>query len=417
MPTNTLPQPELELEVLASITSLERLAEVRSGGVTTDTFTDYPHIFEFVQDYIREYGKDVPSKALLEQKFGFALPEAPADVDYRVRLLVEREVSRKAHLVLEKGIDLLVHQEKPSDAVNYLLMELSKLRRHKRVTRNTTDKNALSRLDSYLEKAEILAKGGNIGLHTGLEFFDKEQLGLVPGNFLGVFGNTGIGKSWLIQYIACSMYIQGARVLFVSPEMSVPEVEARWDTLVGALHGVQLSNMGLMRGTDVNIQRYREFLESVANRADWETCSASDTGMAFTLGGIEDMVMQFKPTVLALDGIPLVGVDNRSSKGEMWQRIADVSYGLKNMSELYGMVVLASNQAVRDGETKEDLALKDSAYGYAFVQACDRVLSISKPRDGNPEKERSIRVVKTRAGKKSETSFRVAWDVDAGIIG
>lgn len=411
-------QQELEEAVLANMDSLESYVTVKGAKVSSESFTFFPQVFSFIEDYVRESGgKTLPSKELLQKQFSVSLPEA-RDRDFYVKELLERELGRKTQGVLEIGINLLVEEQKPSEAVNYLLASLAKLRKQTRITRSVTDQNALERLDHFLEKQEKERQGIKIGLRTGLSFFDEEQLGLTPGNFLGIMGNTNVGKSWLLQYISSVMYVDGARVLFISPEMSVEEVEARWDTLVGRLFGVELSNMGIMRGRGVNVAAYREFLEKVKERKDWLTCCASDVGNSFTVGGIEDLALQFKPDVVALDGIPLIGLDGKASKTEVWQRVSEVSYTLKNMAEAHGFVVMATNQATRETELKEDVHLKDIGYSYAFAQACDRVLAISAPREPErQEHERLVRLIKARVGSKSSQVVHINWDVDKGIIG
>lgn len=410
-----LDQRTVEESVLAQLDSLDSLSIVRASGITEDSFDVYPHVYRFVHDYVREYGSGVPSSKLLLDTFGIALPEK-GDSEFFIDELKKREIDKKTRIVLERGIDLLNNGEgTPNNAIAFLLVELAGLRRQKRLTRSLTDKEASSRLDRYLDRARAAKSGLTIGLKAGLSFLDEDQAGLFRGNLVGIIGNTTVGKSWLLEYISVVSYVESnSRVLFISPEMSIDQIERRWDTLVGRHLGMEFSNMGLMRGLGIDIKKYKTFLERVKTRSDWMTCEASDLGKSFTLSAIEDLTTQFKPTLVAVDGLPLLGSEV-NSKASQWERLADIAYGLKNFAKSHDVLVIVTNQATRDAEGKEDPKLKDSGYSYAFVQACDQVIMISSPND-DQESTKLVRLLKVREGKTSKKLIKLIWDVDRGVI-
>ena len=414
-------QRDIERAVISFIDSPDKLAILRSQRVMKESFVIYPQVYTFIEQYAREYIEEgVPSKELLQSKFSLVLP-AQQDSAFFIKELKKRELGRQAHTVLEQGIELLVGNDDPEQAVTHLIRELSKLGRGSKVTRSLTDGKALERLDRYLQRKDAVDQGMTIGLQTGLFFFDEDSIGLAPGNLVGIIGNTSVGKSWLLEYISLAAYIKNeARVLFISPEMTIDEIEVRWDTLAARFHGVEFSNLGLARGRGIDVDAYKAFLEKVQTRKDWITCEANEQGGAFTLAAIEDLASQTNPDVVAIDGLPLLGTEKGYKGAAQWERLADIVSGLKNLAKTRNYVIIITNQATRDAEGRDDPRLKDSGYSYAFVQACDQVVMISVAKDENRvEREdlKLVRLMKRRVGKKTSRPIEIRWDVDRGIIG
>lgn len=408
-------QQVIEKAVLASLRSAEDLATIHEHQISEESFVALPQVFCFIANYIREFGGKSPSTSLLKSQFGVELEDVE-DVPFYIAELKRRELGRNVHRVLERGIDLLGEEGGAETASAYLLAELARVRHVKRVTRSVTDGDALTRFDKYIERREQVRQGSTIGLRTGLSCFDADQVGLKPGNLLGIVGNTNVGKSWLLMHIATTAYAEsGARVLFISPEMTVEEVEARWDTLMGRLCGVELSNIGLARGRGVNEDAYKRFVEAVRERKDWITCEASDLGGSFTLSAIEDLIIQTRPDVVAVDGLPLL-VAEGAPRAAQWEQLAATSKGLKNLAKSYRTVMIVTNQATREAEGRESMRLRDTGYSYAFVQNCDQVIMISTPTEEVSNKK-LISLMKVRVGKVSPGPVAITWDVDRGIIG
>lgn len=408
-------QQQVEKRVLASIDSLKSFTALKTSGVHEGTFVQYKEVFQFIEGYVREYGK-VPSRELLYEKFSLELPE-PGDTEFYVKEFRKNELKRKTHELMEESIQLLVEEDKPEEAIKHLSSGLLKIKRNLggRVTCALTDGEALQRLDEYLERKQKADKGLSIGIKTGLSFFDEDLGGLESGALLGIVANTSVGKSWGLLYVGCTAYADGNRVLFISPEMTIKQIERRWDVVMAYKYGVELSNLGLIRGMGVNIERYRQFLEAVQERQDWMTADSNEIGSAFTPSTIEDLIIDFKPKVVCVDGLPLIMADG-DTKAVQWEKVKGISNALKTMAKAHSVLMVVTNQAVRGAEGKEDIGPGDSGYSYAFVQDCDYAVMLARTKDKR-EDIRLVRPMKVREGRQSLTPIEIHWAVDRGAIG
>lgn len=407
-------QQVIEQGVLASITSLNSYTGLKSAGVTFDSFNAYAEVFTFIESYVKEYNKP-PSKELVEGKFSLRLVESP-DVEYLVKELKRREFSRRTHDIIAKSIEFLDGEDNAEEAIATLSREILQLRQSQtgRVTRDMTDGDAMKRLDEYLERKAKADKGLMIGVKTGLSFFD-ELGGLETGTLLGVVANTAVGKSWMLLYLGCMAYCDNARVLFISPEMTIKQIGRRWDVVLAHQYGVELSNIGLIRGTGINVERYRQFLTAVQERHDWMTVDADEVGSAFTPNTIEDLIVEFKPGVVCIDGLPLIEYEG-ASKMAQWEKMQKISHALKTMAKAHSVVMMVSNQAVRGAEGKENLSPGDSGYSYSFSQTCDYAVMLARTKD-NRENVRLVRPMKMREGQQPSMAIELDWAVDKGAIG
>lgn len=406
-------QRVIEQTVISSIKSFDDLMSLRSKLVTEGSFVIYPDVFRFIVSFSRDYKGQIPSMDVIQQNFTYFSPQTSENIDYFIDKLTESELSRKATKVISAGIEILEEQKKPREAVSYITSELSRLKAQDQVTRSRTDKDALKRLDKYIEKEGRVSRGLTVGLRTGISFFEEQFLGWVPGNLIGIIGSTKIGKSWLALYLGCVVHFDGKRVLFISPELSIDEAEARWDTIDAQMKGFEFSNIGLMRGRAIDVEKYRQFLEECSEREDWFTFVSSEEQGPFTLESITDLTTTYKPDLVIVDGVPLIE-DKEEKQG--WEKIKRISYGLKSLATSKGIVIVATNQATRGAADKETPRLGDVGYGYSFVQACDKVLLLSKASEGD-KKKRLLRLTGVRVGESAEEATEISFDVDIGVIG
>jgi len=406
---------EIERKILSSINSLDRLSHLKLSNINQFSFVVYRDIYNFIADYYKNYSS-FPAKALLEASFTNFIKDDEAsdsEFEYLISELNKVDVQRKANKILEKGITLL--QNDPMAAVDYLVNKLALVKKPVKYAYNYTDKNAMKRLELYEEKMLKRKSGIQIGIKTGISFFDEKYIGWNPGNLIGIVARLGVGKSFMLLYLACIAYEDGRKVLFISPEMTIEEVEARWDVILAYLRGYKFSNEALLSGGKVNKSEYAEFLETTKERSDWVTYDSYE-GKQFSVSVINSLIQEHQPDLVAIDGLPLLSDD--LGAGQSWENVKNVSYGLKSVAQQNKVVALVTTQATREASKRNDSQLPELhqvAYGDAFAQAANMILTIGEDKK-NPN-IRYIKIPKNRNGRIYTKRAKISFDVDIGRIG
>jgi len=260
-----------------------------------------------------------------------------------------------------------------------------------------------------IKRKETIESGKFVGIRTGLDIFDNNLTGWQDGDLTAIVGRVGSGKSWLLMYFASIAYLEGKRVLYLSPEMSTYEVNQRLDTIVSAQMGNALTNDDIKYG-NVDLKDYKAFLERLKVRKDWKNVD-SDGGKSFNLQSIQNEVDSFKPDLLCIDGFLLVQA-NRGEEG--WLALLGLAYGLKNIAMNNKIPILATAQASRKSDG--DIPTMVEVYGGdALAQASSVVIMMAI--NAQEEKKRSITIPKIRNMKNITKAFQISFDVNRGIIG
>ena len=403
-------QKDIETSIISSIKTIEDFSDLILQGISVESFIIYRELFEFISKYYHKYNK-LPSRMVIKAEFpDFIFSSENGDErKYLVDKLIQSECKRKAINILNKGSDLLLQDT--YSGIDFIVSKLSSIRKPYSYSKSYTDKDAMSRLDSLIDRKDKISKGITIGLRTGFSIFDDKLIGWFPGNLISLIGRLGMGKSWLSLYISCSAYLDNKRVIYLSPEMTVQEVELRWDTLMSHFYNYQFSNEELSLGK-TNAKEYKKWLLEAAKRSDWLTMD-SCYGKPFTISAIESIIEDFFPDLLCVDGfLELRSEGNKLDKG--WEVMLDIAYGLKAIAQNKKIVVLTTVQASRAaaGNMPE---LHQVYGGDAISQASDIVLTLTE--DEKKPFVRYISIPKRRSGKTYNKKFEINFDVDHGKIG
>jgi len=398
---------ELEARLLSSIASADQFSRLRDVGINRESFATYPKAYDYLSRMLELHGK-VPRLHDLKELFDFP-PTVTRTVQEFEYLIEEAERASSAQAiqeVLDKRIT--EYGDQPTELIDALVRDLSGLRRIQSGSVSITDGSIVQRFLRYEEMSANPARGG---IATGMSFFDDLcGLGWLPGEFNGVVGRTYIGKSWLLLYFGITAWTAGKSIVFISPEMSIDETEARFDGLLLARHDIPVDVTQLYRGYVPN-KTMMTLAHVVSERRNWWTYSCGPEG-AFGLSDLHRLVDKHKPDMLIVDGLPLLA--GQSNK-QVWESIKEISYGLKGLAIRHNITVLVSHQANRGAHnTSRAPKLHEIAYGDAFAQACDRLLALSRPT--NQEGMLRISVQKFRKGKEHQEGFLFVFKPEKGII-
>lgn len=394
---------EMEIGLISSIRSLDDVSDLRLRGLKVDDFSFYPNIYDFICRHINDHEK-LPSRKVLDVEFPeVEFEEATDDLGYLTECVINASIKRGAESAIGRGIDLLT-QEDPNVAIDYLVGRLAGLKRVKKISKSYTDRDALKRYDLYIRKRKSTLAGEPLGIKTGLSALDARMIGWNPGNCILLIGYQGVGKSWYSLQMGIEGYLAKKKVLYLSPEMAVEDVEARWDTMLANRLDYELSNEAILYGRKLDQDEYKDFLEEASDRSDWITADSAD-GRPFDSESISALAEEYDPDLLIIDGLYLVR-GNDGSIGD-WQSMVQIANGLKALATRKKCVVICTSQTA-DSEGR-------IAYSRYLGQPMDFMLWMyAKPEED--ENLRHIQITKMRSGKRPDKPMDIRFLPDQGIL-
>ncbi len=412
---------ELENRLLSSIKDSADVVYCERAGVTEESFlatdpVEHGEVWAYMAAHVRDHGGELPTEKDLSTLFGFEAT-GQGDLHTYVAKAREQELKYRARGVLMRRIGGLAEDSEAdvAETLRATASELGELQASggRRVT--YFDRDAMDRLERFDEARARIDEDGIIGVPTGLKPFDAEQRGLFPGELVIVAAYTGVGKSWMLCYMAAHAYEAGRRVLVVSPELTANEQSARLDAVLAGVRGEEISNFDITTGR-ADRSRYEEWLRSLKGDDRLAILDSSDTGGPFTFPDIWQYAMEFKPDVLVVDGLHLIAGVDETKAG--WEVLKGGIARLKSLAQKNGTVVVCAHQVQRAagarGADTTPPTLAQISYGHAVVETADHVLTMSRSAGG--DMERLYRVVKARGIREVVEKLTLHWDVDIGQI-
>lgn len=374
-----LPTESIEAGLLASIAGdMNRWLEVST--FTSDDFIAHRAVFSWMGQYLTQYGS-LPSNSLINSKFELHAPVG--DYQYWISEFRRYALARRVLEIMQEGYKQIAD---PSLALGYLLDKLSLIRSQQTNHIQATDNSASERLERFDYRTQnIFTSRQMLGLRTGMRIIDDTLIGWTPGSLVGVYARPGVGKTWWLMWQGIQAWMDGKTVLCLAPEMPANMLNLRIDTLLAEALGHSIDYGKLLKG-DPSIRNNYELITNVlAQSQRWWTYDSIDDHTV-TLGDIAALIRQHSPDLVLIDGISLLKSDSR---GQLWEQMKDLCYGVKNLGTIYEVPILMTHQAVNSARGRrteitqlgrgDDFlmpSLNDAAYGDSFVAACSDVITM-----------------------------------------
>ncbi len=411
---------ELERAALSTLTSPDRVVAAARRGVDADSFQVAAHadVWAYLNERV-EKGEVATFPDVLAIT-GVQLIENLTDDDELVGALAALSLQRRMRRTMIESNEVLM--ENPELALTQLVGELGALsvtvgEASGHVRRFGEDSGL--RLKEFDEMAAE-ADGTPAGLPTGLPVFDDQGAHWHPGELASIIGATNAGKSFLMLWLASRAYLlHGSKVLFLSPESTVQDIEYRLDPIAARHLGFEISNSALRSNTQDRTE-YARYIAAIGEPRPgaWITRDSGDSG-SFTAELIISLAREHLaggtralPNMLCIDGFHLI-----AGEGKTWESMQHAALRIKGLAQDMGIVVLTVSQAQRtvlqDVGDAPDLA--SAAYGMALMEASNRVIGIAERR-GQPL-QRLFKVPKARDGVRVTQRQYLTFDVDTGLIG
>lgn len=227
---------------------------------------------------------------------------------------------------------------------------------------------------------------------TGLPWpwtpLNEATQGMHPGEFLLIFGRPKSMKTWAALYVITllNMYAN-ARVLVYSLEMK-PKVILRRISAIRAVVNYKKLLSGKLQPADCERffallhalkQESRTALQQAANGHRSAALLVTGGGGNNGINFLHSKIREFKPDIVLIDGLYLMGDDRGGKKTVDWKAIAHISQDTKSTAREFNIPILATAQANRKADKDvRNADVSEIAYADALGQDTDFSIRVGK---------------------------------------
>lgn len=334
------------------------------------------------------------------------LDEVSRDCEYLLYKLKEIFVYDELSKSIEEG-----QQRFPDDGIQLMGYLETKILELRSITPQLAEYDAIKNVAARQEKYIKTSNDPRAFIPTGFSEVDQLIGGWSKaGELFEILARMGMGKTWILMYIAVSAWKAGFRVGIVSIEMGKDELGFRIDTLLSGL-----SNSALRRGNAVDMTAYNNYVQSMQGREGILIRSKKDFQGHITPSKLRTWIETAGLGILLLDGISYVENEriNAAYKSDA-STTTDVSEDLMSVSTDTHCPIGVTHQANRSGSDLSQNPELDSARGGDGVNInASFVMSLAYPEDSH--QVISLAVKKSRFGTFGQ-QFTYTWDPDHGYI-
>lgn len=412
---NSQMYPKVESAILCNL-DIEKLNEF---PYTASHFSAHGDALNWVKDFVNKY-KKMPTVGELTDAF----PNVDADMkgyswDFVQDIFKKQVIYRKVDEVINSfGTSL---RRDPQKGVVDLQSELADIELEFDDDISVYDDGTLDRLQEYkADREKLLANKGIMGISTPFNALKTIGSGWKPGELIGIFARSGVGKTWFCTEIAATAVLEGTKTLFITPELTTKQYSARLDTVLGYKMGYKFLHSDLANLQPLEDEEaYKTFLQN-NNSKSHSICHAIKGEDGITIQSIKRLIRRYKPEFVIVDGIYLIRSQNSRANQHTWEKSYDLANDFKTLATQENISICVSTQANRESfDEFEPPRANTVAFGDGLLSAADYLFSMAKTYDTNgdyDEKLRKIRCLKIRDGAMIQGDMTFAWDVNKGII-
>ena len=407
--------PRVESAILCNLTT-ERLNAFSYGATHFSTHGD---ALTWVREYADKYHKIPTIQEMYDVFPTIETNTTGFDWDYIEDLFRNQLLYRTVREIIDRSGGALLTD--PQKGLVDLMGQLSNVELEFDDDISTYDDGTLSRLEEYkVDREKLLANKGIMGIPTPFHALQTIGSGWKPGELIGIFARSGIGKTWFCTEIAATSALSGTKTLFVTPELTTKQLSARLATVLGHKLGYQFphSTLSNLQPLD-NEAEYIEFLQN--NNAKKQSICHSISGEdGITIQSIKRLIRRYKPEFVIVDGIYLIRSQTSRSNQHTWEKSYELANEFKTLATQENISICVSTQANRESQDEfEPPHANTVAFGDGLLSAADYLFSMAKTYDRNgdyDEKLRKMRCLKIRDGALIQGDMTFTWDVNNGII-
>jgi replicative DNA helicase len=392
-----------------------------------------PEVWNFanlVVNYVKSY-KEIPTLRVLVEKINKGNNEKLVehitktwdsiqnveydDKEYKHDL--EKLKKRFAEKQIISAKEYLSKCEPGSIDVGKILVDMQKMIQNvKSLNQSKTyeSQNIKEYLPFFVEKFNQRKDNPDVeaGIKTKYSFFDYATNGVKPADFVLIAGESGFGKSLLLNNIAIQTWMQdntidqttqftpGKNIIYFSLEMPYEDC---FNRLLSRLSGVpsrSIENASLSREEFSKVKKALDFVKRYPYNfkiVDIADASANDLEAIFA--NCEE-----KFDVIFIDYLGIMNTNEKSDEAD-WLKQGTISYEVRAIGRKHKLPIFSAVQLNRKSQGKdssENIGLSRLARSGTIATHATHVLQIESRQDEHLRGEMIIHVIKNRKGPKGK---------------
>ena len=394
----------LEGKVLSSVLNDKQIHILLQGNAGA-LFKTHSDVWGFILHHY-DGNKSLPSPDLIKDKF--------PDFDYYANTEgTKYHLEELRNHYLEDGVRSIIRNAaqfvqdgRIGEALDGMINYGSKIKQMATPVRDV-DISDTEAAVSHIQDVVANREKGSLGIRTGLPAFDAcLPAGIYPGHLGILLAYPGIGKSWIMAYLAVRAWLDGKTPMIISLEMTEEEVRDRLYTIIGS--GL-FSHRKLSAGY-VDVDDFRDWHEKTFKGKPSIHIVASDAG-AVTPSVVKGKIDQYKPDIVFLDYLNLMSPDGRFD-GEI-QKMKQLSTQLKMLAKSERVPIVAISSATPDDVTDMSSAPSLGQVSWSKQISYDADWLVALGREPNSDVMHMV-FRKNRHGASGE--FAIIVDFDKGLF-
>lgn len=400
-----------QLQILCKVLETKDYSLISLNNLTDSYFFNYKSEFNYIKNHYATY-KTVPDKLTFLNTFPeFDYVTVTEPNSYLLEQLFKDY--NQAYLATKfNDIKKLLETDRTDDAVAYFLNSVDQL--HSGTALSWTNiLEDTSRYDRYLEKttdnSAFYCKTGLPELDAILGGIDRKNENMV------IAARPGVGKSYLLAWMAVAAAKQGLNVGLYSGEMSTDKMGYRIDTILGGI-----KNQSINRG-DLFVQKeYKQYMNTLSTRAPGKLniITPNEIPGDPTVGVLQAFIEKAKLDILFVDQYSLLE-DQRGSKIRT-DKMANISKDIKKLQVLSGIPIVAASQMNRAKNEDENgskyLDTSNIAESDRIAQDATTIIALEQKRDeGKPDFLLTLNIIKARDGGTG-SKLQYHADFNRGVL-
>jgi len=291
-----------------------------------------------------------------------------------------------------------------------ILASVGPLERAAAIARSATPMAIVKSMTEDLDKLKKLygdAKDGVTGIPFPWQALNLMTMGMHPETLTYFVGRPWSGKTFVIILIARHAWINGHRVLIISPEMSREEIQERFFTISAGV-SYPLTVRGALG--DLAEQKYFETMDAMHGSDGLfivdDRLDPKDLEMA---------IMDCDPALVAVDSAYKI----KAGRGSRLERSpAVVEWLIDDVAKRFKIAVAASTQFGRSAEKKKSYTLDTIGFTDVIGQDAHNVFGLTQTEDMKADGILGISPLKVRrmALLFEKEMVKINWNLEMGIF-
>lgn len=392
LPTNDIPLIQIISKIL---TSGKLITEDKPYCYDYDIFPEsIRDEYEYICEHYKKYGNVPDSESFISQFEEFEIVDVKESDDYLTELLesyilyyewVRTGVNELGSQIATDPLEAIEAWDKVSE------------RMHKVVDDKFSPEEPYTAFSDLLKSS--IKKDNEVKIDTGFNEIDNDLGGLRKGNEVAIIvARTGVGKSWYLQKMALSAYMDNhleGNVAIISPEMDPCDVAAR----MWILH---------------KHRSYEDSDDSSYFDSDEKKLiivTPNQISTVFTPETIRRFAKQNNISALYIDGLTYVRTGRSRVDESDVTRLGDVTRNLMLISDELKIPITGVIQANRDAAQELSKCPE-----LATIRGCDEVAHVATIVYSLAVDENGllkVKITKNRRGRTGDTYY-YNWDVSNG---